>query len=523
METTLMNERVADALRLLPEYLTQHILLCAAALTLGMLFAVPLTIVAVRRPRAGSWILAATSLVQTVPGLALLALFYPILVGLSGVSQMLFGTSIPALGFLPSVAALTLYSILTIVRNGVAAFTHLEPEVIDAAVAVGMTARQRFFRVEVPLAAPVVLAGIRTAAVWTIGAATLSTSVGQTSLGNYIFSGLQIQDWTSVLFGCVAAAALAMVVDQLLGLIETGLSRRNSKLIYIGLIAFAVGIGCAAAWSTALRAPGYIIGAKNFSEQFILAELISQRLHDVGATTRLRTDLGSSIAFQALAHNEIDVYVDYTGTLWLNVLQRDPIPDGAMQKELTNSLQSKYGVLLLGDLGFENAYTLAMRREQAAALHITTIDDLARYAPQLTLGTDLEFLSRPDWTMIKNAYDLKFAATRQFSPTFMYRAIQDGTVDVISAFSSDGRIATQNLVTLVDTKHATPSYKAVLLLSPRRSKDSLLIKALTPLIGHISLEKMQQANSMVDRDKNKATPSQAAEFLAHAIDQSNQK
>jgi osmoprotectant transport system permease protein len=519
-----MNERVADAIRLLPEYLTQHILLCAAALALGILFAIPLTVVAVRRPRAGSWILAVTSLIQTVPGLALLALFYPLLVGLSGVTQMLFGTSIPALGFLPSVAALTLYSMLPIVRNGVAAFNNLDREVIDAALAVGMTARQRFFRVEVPLAAPVVLAGIRTAAVWTIGAATLSTSVGQTSLGNYIFSGLQTQDWTSVLFGCIAAAALALVVDQLLGLIELGLSRRNSKLLYLGLIAFAVGIGCAAAWSTASRAPGYIIGAKNFSEQFILAELMSQRLHDAGATAQLRTDLGSTIAFQALAHDEIDVYVDYAGTLWLNVLGRhDVLPEDAMEKELTNSLRSKYGVLLLGALGFENAYTLAMRREQAAALHITTIEDLAPYAPQLTLGTDLEFLSRPDWTMIKNAYGLKFAATRQFSPTFMYSAIADGTVDVISAFSSDGRLATQNLVTLVDSKHAIPSYNAVVLLSPRRSKDSLLIKALTPLIGHISLGKMREANSMVDRDKDKATPSQAAEFLARAIDQSNQR
>ncbi len=515
-----MGERLANAIRLLPEYLLQHVLLSAAALILGMLLAIPLTILAVRRRRAGSWVLAATSLVQTVPGLALLALFYPIFLGLSRLSQTLFGVGVPALGFLPSVAALTLYSMLPMVRNGVAAFTNLDPEVIDAANAVGMTARQRFFRVEVPMAAPVVMAGIRTAAVWTIGAATLSTSVGQTSLGNYIFSGLQTQDWTSVLFGCIAAAALAFAVDQILGLIEIGLSRRNNRLTYFGLTTFAIALGGAIAWSGEMRAPGYTVGAKNFSEQFILAELISQRLISAGATTQLRTDLGSAVAFRALAGNEIDVYVDYTGTLWLNVLgRRDLISGEAMQKELKNLLARNYGVLLLGPLGFENAYVLAMRREQAAALHITGIGDLARYARRLTLGADLEFLSRPDWTMIKNTYGLQFGATREFNPTFMYKAIEDGTVDVISAFSSDGRLAAENLLTLADPQHAVPSYDAVILLSPQRSQDGLLIKALAPLLGHISLEKMRDANLMVDRDDGKATPLQAAQFLARTIDQ----
>ncbi len=89
-----------------------------------------------------------------------------------------------------------------------------------------MTDRQRLFQVELPLAAPVIMAGVRTAAVWTIGAATLSTPVGQTSLGNYIFSGLQTENWVFVLFGCAASAVLALVADQLLGLIEIGLAHR---------------------------------------------------------------------------------------------------------------------------------------------------------------------------------------------------------------------------------------------------------------------------------------------------------
>src|SRR5580658_922451 len=229
-----MNEQIIAAFQLLPNFLAQHALLCAVALTLGISLALPLAILAARRPRLRFWVLAITGLVQTVPGLALLAMFYPLLLGISDVTKALAGIDIPALGFLPSVAALTLYSMLPIVRNGITGFLGLDPAVLEAADAVGMTPRQRFVRVEAPLAAPVVMAGIRTAAVWTIGTATLSTSVGQTSLGNYIFSGLQTQNWVFVLFGCIAAAGLAFAVDQVLGLIEAGATLRDGRRIWLG-------------------------------------------------------------------------------------------------------------------------------------------------------------------------------------------------------------------------------------------------------------------------------------------------
>jgi osmoprotectant transport system permease protein len=188
-----------------------------------------------------------------------------------------------------------------------------------------------------------------------------------------------------------------------------------------------------------------------------------------------------------------------------------------MLQELTRWMANQYGVLVLGSLGFENAYTLAMRRERAAALHVSTIGDLAPYAPKLALGADLEFLSRPEWSMLKDSYALNFEVQRSFNPTFMYRAIQDGSVDVISAFSSDGRIDAQNLIVLADPKHAIPSYDAVILISPKRSKDSNLIRALVPLLGKISVENMRAANLMVDRDSNKASPKEAAELLGRTI------
>src|SRR5262245_56895723 len=307
METARMDERTANALSLLPNYLAQHVLLSLVALGLGILIGLPLAVVASRHRGLRVAALAAASLVQTIPGLALLALFYPLLLGLSALTQSIVGISLPALGFLPSVMALTLYAVLPVLRNAIAGLAGLDPAVIEAADAVGMTPGQRLVQVEAPLAAPVVMAGIRTAAVWTIGAATLSTSVGQTSLGNYIFSGLQTENWTFVLFGCIAAAALALVTDQLLGLIETGATRRDGRQVYFGLAGVAAGTAFALAPLLANVPAAYVIGAKNFSEQFILAELMSQRLQRQGAATGRRDGLGSAVIFRALASGDIDV------------------------------------------------------------------------------------------------------------------------------------------------------------------------------------------------------------------------
>jgi osmoprotectant transport system permease protein len=197
--------------------------------------------------------------------------------------------------------------------------------------------------------------------------------------------------------------------------------------------------------------------------------------------------------------------------------RRDVPPREAMLEELTRFMRERYGVTVLGALGFENAYTLVMRGDRAAAFGVRTIADLTPLAPRLTLGSDLEFLSRPEWAALKRTYGLMFGQEKSFNPTFMYRAIADGQVDVISAFSSDGRLAGGALVVLEDVKHAIPSYDAVILLSPRRSDDEVLRRALTPLIGAISVEKMRQANFMVDRDTDKASLGDAVGFLAGSL------
>ena len=169
---------------------------------------------------------------------------------------------------------------------------------------------------------------------------------------------------------------------------------------------------------------------------------------------------------------------------------------------------------VLGSLGFENAYALAMREDRARALGVGSLADLAERSPSLKFGSDLEFLQRPEWKAIQSAYGLAFGKMTSYQPTFMYRALQSGDVDVISAFSSDGRIAAQHLLVLADPKHALPPYDAVILISPKRANDRRLLDALKPLIGRIDVDAMRAANETVDRDSDKATPAQAAASLA---------
>ena len=504
-----------DALGRVPPLLAQHVLLSAAALVLGIVISLPLAIPATRRPRAGNVILGFASLVPTVPSLALLALFYPLLLWLSA----LVGGGIPALGFLPSLIALTLYALLPIIRNGVAGLTGIDPAVRQAAQAVGMTSAQTLRLVEAPLVAPVLIAGIRTAAVWTIGAATLSTTVGQPSLGDMIFAGLQTQNWALVLAGCFAAAGLALAADALIGLIERGIARRRRPLWIGASVALIVGLLLATAplWQ---RADGTVvtIGAKNFSEQYILARLIGDRLERAGYTVRYRDGLGSAVIYGALSGGDVDVYVEYAGTLWTGPMRRTDVPDPkAMVAGIGRWAQATSGVRSIGSLGFENAYAFAMRGDDAKRRGIESLADLVDAAPGLTLGSDLEFLERPEWTAVRKAYPLRFKATTPYAPTFMYRALASGGADVISAFSSDGRIAADRLTVLSDPRHAIPSYNALLMVAPARAKDAKFVAALTPLVGRIPVSAMREANYQVDRDADKRTPEQAADWLATRI------
>ncbi|MEO1969424.1 MAG: ABC transporter permease/substrate-binding protein [Sphingomonadaceae bacterium] len=503
----------------LGDELAAHVLLSASAIGLSLAIALPLAIWASRSEHVARVALGFASLVQTIPALALLALFFPVLLSLRAV----FGTGLPTLGFLPALLALTLYALLPILRNAVTAQANLDAGVLEAADAMGMTRWQKLRLVEAPLAAPYIMAGLRTAAVWTIGAATLSTTIGQKSLGDPIFAGLQTQNWVLVLAGCFASAALALVADGLLAVVERGFARRNRLMWIGGMAAVLIGVGAALVGHFGIgqgerSERRVVIGAKSFSEQYILARLIGQRLEKAGFEVSYRDGLGSAVIHSALTSNAVDVYVDYTGTLWTNQLKRSGNPGReAMYRQIAQWEHDTTGAEVLGKLGFENAYAFAMRPGEAKQLGVGSLADLTRVAPRLTLGADIEFFERPEWFAVKRTYGLSFARQRSFTTTFMYDALQSGEADVITAYTSDGRIAADHLTVLRDPKQAFPSYDAIILLSPKASSNARIAAALKSLLGKIDVEKVRKANYSVDREADKRTPAQAARELAKEI------
>lgn len=503
--------QIMEALARLPAYLGGHVAVSLTALLIGLAISLPLAIASIRRPALRSVLLGIASIVQTVPSLALLALFYPLLLGIAALTERIFGAGFSALGFLPSVLALTLYSMLPVLRNTIAGLDGIAPAIKEAAQGVGMTRRQALAMVELPLALPVIMAGIRTAAIWVIGAATLSTPIGQTSLGNYIFTGLQTQNWVFVLFGCAAAAIFALLVDQLLALMESGLTRRKRGLVATGAVGLLLITAVSLAPGLSPQRATYVIGTKPFAEQYVLAALITRQLGDNGLSATTREGLGSAVIFNALRSGEIDVYIDYSGTIWANQMKRSDVkPRAEVLAEMKDWLQREAAIVLAGGLGFENAYALIMRSDRAQSLGIRTISDLAGRASSMTIAGDYEFFGRPEWQLLRQAYGLSFREQRTMQPEFMYAAAASGEADVIAGYTSDGRIVQNKLTVLEDVKHVIPPYDAVLLVSPRRANDQALRSALAPLVNAIDVAAMREANL---RASNGAPPAEAARWL----------
>lgn len=504
-----MSDVLREQLALLPDYLPAHLQLTLFALLIGIAVSIPLGILASRVSWLEQPVLAVASIIQTIPSLALLAVMVPLLAILE----------VQSIGYLPAFIGLTLYSLLPILRNTVTGIAGVEPALIEAARGVGMTPSQRLRRVELPLAMPVIVAGVRTSTVWIVGIATLSTPVGATSLGNYIFSGLQTRNYTAVLVGCVVAAALALVLDGLVWAIEQGVRERKRSHTITGLallgLLFLYTIGTAVRPLFGRSEPSIVLGSKTFTEQYILSEIMELQIEsetDLRAT--VRQSLGSTVAFDALINGDIDAYVDYSGTIWATIMDREETASRQrVLDEVRAWLQEQHGVELAAVLGFENTYALAMRREHAERLGVATVSDLVPDAPELSLGADYEFLSRPEWKSLQNAYGLDFAEERSMDSSLMYQAVAQEDVDVISAFSTDGRIEALDLKVLEDDRDAIPPYDAIILVRPElEDQHPDAVEALRQLDDTLSADEMRRMNFAVD-DEGRSPSEVARDFL----------
>ena len=535
-----MSVEFQEQLAHLPDYLAGHLLLTVAALSVGILVSLPLGVAAARSERISRIVLGVAGIFQTIPSLALLALMVPLLAG--------------TIGFLPAFIALSIYSILPILRNTVTGLMGIDRSYTDAARAVGMTAGQQLTKVELPLAFPIIIAGIRTSAVWVVGTATLSTPVGAQSLGNYIFAGLQTRNVTAVLFGCFFAAALAIALDQLLGLVERSAKKRDSRgaafalagllLIFVAGLSPAISdrisssdllevdavvnsgssaersgdpaVAAARGEARSLAGRRITIGSKGFTEQYILSEFLASYLRERGARVELLQGMGTNVLFEALKNNSVDIYFEYTGTIWSAIMKRDNFPPRRpMLIEIEHLLYREHQILSMGSIGFQNAYGLGMRRSQTDALGIRNIEDLATHASSLTFAGDEVFFDRAEWRKVRDAYGLVTGSRRSMDSTFMYQAVRDGEVDVISAYTTDGRIDAYDLVVLDDPLQGFPPYDTIMLLSPGAQKMPELVRALAPLINTISEAAMRDANRQVDL--NGLSAAAAAQHLRREI------
>jgi osmoprotectant transport system permease protein len=484
---------LSEQLALLPGYLAAHVRLVVVALGVCILGCVPLGVLATRQRRVERWVVGVASVIQTIPALALLAAMVPLLGALGA----------PAIGVLPALIALTLYAALPILLATVTGIRELSPAVIEAARAVGMTERQRLWLVELPLSLPYIVAGTRTAAVWSVGMATLSTPIGAKSLGNFIFGGLQTRNHAATLVGCVSAALLALALDALVRLVEHGLRRRRRRALGAGL----AGLGALVVFTLVTALSSLVgaarplrIGAKPFSESLVLAHLLAARAEAAGARAEVLDSLGSSVLFDALASGDLDAYVDYSGTLHTTVLKKpEAVSDrAALIADLERELPGR-GVHVVASLGFENTYCLALREADARAGGWRTISELSARTPSLSIGGDYEFFAREEWRSLVRVYGLAFTEQRSMDPTLMYEAVRQRQVDVISAYSTDGRIAAYQLRVLEDDRHVIPPYDALVLARAGLARaQPAVVASLAALAQRIDANAMRELNREVD-------------------------
>ncbi|QQR91748.1 MAG: ABC transporter permease/substrate-binding protein [Myxococcales bacterium] len=480
----------------LPSYLSGHLSLTLTALLAGSCLSLPLGILATRAKWMERLFIGVASEVQTTPSLALLALMVPLLAFFA----------LPNIGFLPAVIALTLYSILPILLGTVTAINGLDPAVLEAARAVGMSEWQSLRWVQLPLALPVIIAGIRTSAVWVVGTATLGTLVGATSLGNYILSGLQTQNYKSVLLGVGVAWTLVHVLDGIVRIFEKAVSKRSRSLLAVGVIAIVGLYGYTVSIIDVASAENGVreikIGTKMFTEQHILGQILTQQIENQ-SDYKVRTleSLGTTVIFNALRSGSIDAYVSYTGTIWANHMKRSDRPQDrvSLRKEVKAYLKDEQGIVLLCPLGFENSYGLALRKDQALRLGLQTISELSTLSESLSVSGDHEFFARPEWERLREVYGLQFKQIRGMDSSLMYKAAANGSVDVIAAFTTDGRIDAFDLVLLRDDRQAFLPYDAIIMVNHALTDEAPgVVELLIGLCGSMNSEQMRRLNLSVD-------------------------
>jgi osmoprotectant transport system substrate-binding protein/osmoprotectant transport system permease protein len=494
--------------------LGQHVLLVGVSTLIAILAGVPLGILAARRPRVGAPIVWLANVVQTIPSLAMFGFLLPLpLIG--------------GLGARVAIFVLILYALLPIVRTTTAGLRSVDRVLVEAGTAMGMTSGQLMTRVELPLALPSIVAGIRVAAVIGVGTATIAAAVGAGGFGEYIFRGLSMVDSTVILAGAVPSAVLALTIDGVLTLVERGLknsgasSRHRRSAVAAGIVLILAAIAAGSFAFAARRGTDAIrIGSKNFTEQIILGEIVAQTIE---SRTPLRVERrlnlgGTFICDRAVRSGDIDAYVEYSGTAQTAIFHQPVAKDS---RQVFADVRQRYaaaGLTLLDPIGFENTFAMLIRGDVANRLGVRTLSEAASFSSSWRAGFGYEFLQREDgYPGLARTYGLHF--TRPPSAmdlSLIYRALADGQVDFIAGDATSGLIDAYGLVMLEDDRHYFPPYDAAIVArSAALLAHPELRDALASLSGRISVGDMRRMNRAVDAE-HRDPADVAREFLARA-------
>ena len=489
-------------------HIAQHVWLVFISIAIAVAIGLPLGILITRRKRLRAPVLGIANVMQTIPSLALFGFLIPL-------------PFIGGIGPRTAIVALVFYALLPIIRNTVTGIVGVDPNVREAAVAMGMTDRQVLFQVELPLALSVILTGVRVAVVITIGVAIIAAAVGAGGLGEYIFRGLRVNDDRLLLAGALPSALMALAADFGFTLIErrfdpnVSRKRRLPKALRVAaLTVLAVGVlamGYAAVKSfRGASSDGIarvVVASKDFTESVLLAEIVAQMLEAQNVTVDRRFDLGGNLTHTALTAGQIDLYPEYTGTAFTAILQHPPVTDPkAVYDQVRREYAEQFNIEVSPPLGFDNTFAILVRGEDAGKLNLKTVSDAARYSPQWQAGFGHDFIGRQDgYPGFSRTYGLRFRAVREMALDLTYTALSSRQVDMIAGNSTDGRIASLDLVQLEDDRRYFPPYEAVFMT--RRdtlSRVPALTGVLQKLGGAISTDEMRKLNYEVDgarRDK----------------------
>ncbi|MBT2686536.1 osmoprotectant update ABC transporter permease/substrate-binding subunit OpuFB [Bacillus sp. ISL-37] len=483
--------------------LLEHIQISFIALFFAVLIAIPLGIYLTRKKQISEGIIGVTAVLQTIPSLALLGLLIP-----------LFG-----IGKVPAIIALVVYALLPILRNTYTGINEVDPSLIEASRAMGMNSKRRLMKVELPLAMPVIMAGIRTAMVLIVGTATIAALIGAGGLGDLILLGIDRNNTALIVLGAIPAALLAILFDIVLRRFETVSFKKS--LITIGAISLAVLLIMVIPFLGGKNEEEIVIGGKLGSEPEILINMYKLLIEEeTDHSVQMKPGLGkTSFVFTALENGNIDIYPEFTGTAISEFLKETASSTSREEvyQQAKEGMKKEFEMEMLQPMDYNNTYALAVPKQLAIENGLKTISDLKAIESSLKAGFTLEFSDREDgYKGIKKLYGLKLPSLITMEPKLRYRAVKNGEINLVDAYSTDSELQRYKLVVLEDDKNLFPPYQgAPLLRAETAEKYPEIVKALNKLAGKITDDEMRKMNYQVNVE-GKSAEETAREYLLEA-------